>query len=81
MIGHCLSAAGAIESVAVVLELVHSFLHPSLNCEDLHPQVSKLIDPDRIPQQMIETPLNIIAKSSFGFGDVNSCVLFKKYQE
>jgi 3-oxoacyl-(acyl-carrier-protein) synthase len=81
MIGHCLSAAGAIESVAVVLELVHSFLHPSLNCEDLHPEVSKLIDPDRIPQQMIETPLNIIAKSSFGFGDVNSCVLFKKYEE
>lgn len=81
MIGHCLSAAGAIESVAVVLELVNGFLHPSLNCEDLHPEVSKWIAPDRIPQQMIEAPLNIIAKSSFGFGDVNSCVLFKKYQE
>jgi len=81
MIGHCLSAAGAIESVAVVLELVNGFLHPSLNCEDLHPEVARHIAPERIPQRMIETPLNIIAKSSFGFGDVNSCVLFKKYQQ
>ena len=79
MIGHCLSAAGAIESVAVVLQLMHGFLHPSLNCEDLHPEIHKLIDEQCIPQQMLEKEVQIIAKSSFGFGDVNSCVIFKKY--
>ena len=80
LIGHCLSAAGAIESVAVVLELYRGFLHPSVNCEDLHPAITKIIPAERIPQEtVIKEDLNIIAKSSFGFGDVNSCVLFGKY--
>lgn len=78
MIGHCLSAAGAIESVAVMLQLKHQFLHPSLNCEDLHPEIAKLIPSNRVPNQTTPANLNIIAKSSFGFGDVNSCVIFKK---
>jgi 3-oxoacyl-(acyl-carrier-protein) synthase len=77
LIGHCLSAAGAIESVAVILELYHGFLHPSINCEDLHPEVASVLDVSRIPQEvLIKKDLKIIAKSSFGFGDVNSCVLF-----
>lgn len=80
MTGHCLSAAGAIESVACVLQLKEQFLHPSLNCEDLHPQIESLVSPERIPKISQQTsPINIIAKSSFGFGDVNSCVIFKKY--
>ena len=29
--------------------------------------------------EAIETELNIIAKASFGFGDVNGCVIFKRY--
>jgi len=34
----------------------------------------------KIPQQMFQPgKLNIIAKASFGFGDVNACVIFKKY--
>jgi 3-oxoacyl-(acyl-carrier-protein) synthase len=39
MIGHCLGAAGAIETIAAVLELENGFLHPSINCEDLHPDI------------------------------------------
>ena len=80
MIGHCLSAAGSIESVASVLQLHHQFLHPSVNAEDLHPKIAELIDPSCIPQQGIDHELNIIAKSSFGFGDVNSILLFKRYK-
>jgi 3-oxoacyl-(acyl-carrier-protein) synthase len=81
MIGHCLSAAGAVESVATVLQLYHGFLHPSLNCEDLHPEIEKLIDSYCIPTSCIQKPdLKIIAKASFGFGDVNSCVIFKKWE-
>ncbi len=81
MIGHCLSAAGSIESVAVVLQLKHGFLHPSLNCEDLHPDIADSISQDRIPRQFLPKRLNVMAKSSFGFGDVNSCVIFKKFSE
>ena len=79
MIGHCLGAAGAIESVATVLQLYKGFLHPSINCEDVHPEIEAFAD--RIPQKMMEFPdLKIMAKACFGFGDVNSCLIFKKWE-
>jgi 3-oxoacyl-(acyl-carrier-protein) synthase len=77
-IGHCLSASGSIECVAAVLQLKNGFLFPNLNCADLHPGIAEIIDPSRIPQQLLEQELNIIAKASFGFGDVNACVILKK---
>ena len=81
MVGHCLSGAGSVESVATVLQLHQGFIFPNINCEDLHPEITNLIDASRIPQQLIETELNIIAKASFGFGDVNGCVIFKKFKD
>ncbi len=79
MIGHCLGAAGAIESVATVLQLYKGFLHPSINCEDVHPEIEAFAD--KIPQKMMEFPdLKIMAKACFGFGDVNSCLIFKKWE-
>jgi 3-oxoacyl-(acyl-carrier-protein) synthase len=80
MVGHCLSAAGSIESVASVLQLYHGFIFPNINCEDLNPEITDIIDSSRIPQVIIEKELTIIAKASFGFGDVNGCVIFKKYK-
>jgi 3-oxoacyl-(acyl-carrier-protein) synthase len=80
MIGHCLSAAGAIESVASVLQIHDGFIFPSINCEDLNEQITSLISKQKIPQTLIEKEVNIVAKASFGFGDVNGCVLFKKYK-
>ena len=80
MIGHCLGAAGAIESVAVILQLYKGFLHPSINCEDVHPEIMEFSD--RIPRQVLEYPeLKVIAKACFGFGDVNSCLIFRKWEE
>lgn len=80
MTGHCLGAAGSIESVATVLQLHEGFLFGNTNCEDLHPEITALIGPSKVPFKTINTDLNIIAKASFGFGDVNACVLFKKYK-
>ena len=80
MTGHCLSASGAVECAASVLELHNSFIYPSINCEDIHPEVEAIIDAEKIPQKVIRPEeLNIIAKASFGFGDVNACIIFKKY--
>jgi len=80
MVGHCLSASGSVESVATVLQLYHGFIFPNINCEDLNSEISEHIDNERIPQKLIEKELNIVAKASFGFGDVNGCVIFKKYK-
>lgn len=78
-VGHCLSAAGSVESVASILQLYHGYVFPNRNCEDLHPEIAAIVDPSRIPLQLIEKPFNVILKASFGFGDVNGCVVFKKY--
>lgn len=79
MIGHCISAAGSIETVAAVLGLKNEFIFPSINCGDLHPDITTVIDSERIPSQLIETKeVDIVAKASFGFGDVNACLILKK---
>ena len=81
MVGHCLSAAGSIECVAAVLELHHGFIYPSINADDTHPGITALIDSHCIPQQVVQKDSNLIAKANFGFGDVNACVILKKFQE
>lgn len=79
MTGHCISAAGSIESVATVLQLHEGFIFPNINCNDLHPDIAALIDPARVPVKLIQKELNIVAKASFGFGDVNACLILKKF--
>ena len=79
MIGHCIAGAGSIELVASILQMKHDFIFPSINCEDVHPEILELITADRIPQKTIYQPVNTLIKASFGFGDVNGCVILKKY--
>ena len=79
-VGHCLSAAGSIESVASVLQIHHGFIFPNVNCDDLNPEIADLIDASKVSTKLIEKEINIVAKASFGFGDVNGCVIFKKYK-
>ena len=80
MIGHCLAASGSIECVSTVIQLKEGFLFPSVNAEDLHEEVTELISGDKVPQRALSMDLQIIAKASFGFGDVNAVVIFKKWQ-
>jgi 3-oxoacyl-[acyl-carrier-protein] synthase-1 len=81
MVGHCLAASGAIECVAAVLQIKEQFVFPNINCEDVHPEITALIAKDKVPTKMMEQNIPILAKASFGFGDVNACVLFKKYSK
>ena len=79
LIGHALGAAGAIECVATILQLDQGFVHGSKNCEDLHPRLD--VFDGSIVRETFSCDLNVVAKSSFGFGDVNSCIIFKKWGE
>lgn len=78
-VGHCLSGAGSVESVAAVLQVKHGFVFPNSNCDDLHPEIAKMVAGEKIPTQLVETQLQYVAKASFGFGDVNGCVIFSRY--
>lgn len=78
LIGHGLSASGSIECVAALIQLYQGFVHGSINCEDVHPELAACAD--RIPHRTIDAlDFDIITKASFGFGDVNGCLIFKKY--
>ncbi len=78
LIGHALGAAGALESVACILMLEGGYLHPSLNCEDVHPEIEPYAQ--AIPHQFREAPdLRTIIKAGFGFGDVNACVVYRRW--
>jgi len=80
MIGHCLGATGAIECVGVVLQLRDGFIHPSINCEDVHPDIAPW--EKSIPHTAVRAPdMKIVIKAGFGFGDVNSCLVFKKWEQ
>jgi len=80
MIGHALGAAGAIECVAAVLMLRGRYVHASLNCEDVHPEIAPY-EPS-LPHQRRDLPgLRTIAKAGFGFGDVNACVVLRRWDD
>jgi 3-oxoacyl-(acyl-carrier-protein) synthase len=80
MIGHSLGAAGSIELVACCLQMENNFIHPSINSDPIHPKIKDLIPTDRIPShEAIETKVSVIAKTSFAFGDINTCLILKKY--
>ena len=76
LIGHGLGAAGAIETIATVLQLKNGFVHGSNNCEDLHPEIEAFAS--HIASQTVERDLEVAMKASFGFGDVNSCLAIKR---
>lgn len=81
MVGHCLSGSGSVESVATVLQIYNGFIFPNINCEDLNEAIKTIISEESIPQMMVQKELNIVAKASFGFGDINGCIIFKKYKK
>ena len=78
LIGHALGAAGGIECVASVLMVQGGFLHPTVNCEDVHPEIAPFAA--AIPRRLRPMPdLRMLIKAGFGFGDVNACVVLGKW--
>jgi len=81
MIGHCLAAAGSIECVAAILQFQEASIFGNVNCGDIHPEITEIISETCIPRKTISYRPKVIAKASFGFGDVNACVIFREYFE
>lgn len=81
MVGHCLGASGSIEMVAALLQLHHQFVHPNINIESLHPEIVSLIGREAITGKLIEKEINYVIKANLAFGDSNSCLIFKKWNE
>jgi 3-oxoacyl-(acyl-carrier-protein) synthase len=78
LIGHCISAAGSIECVAAILQMHHNFIQPNINLDTIQPEILSLIDESSIVRAPKNVAINTVIKANFGFGDVNSCIVFKK---
>lgn len=80
MIGHCVAGAGSIELVACALQLSKGFVHKNINLNEIHPEIENLLDSSKFPLETIEQEVNTIIKANFGFGDLNCCVVLRKYK-
>ncbi len=73
MIGHLLGAAGAVGSVASIIQMQQGFIHPTLNLENAD---AELADLDLVPLVAKEKQIEGALVNSFGFGGQNASVLF-----
>lgn len=76
MIGHCLGAAGAIESVFSVMTITEGVVPPTINYETPDPDCDLDYTPNAPRNREVRTVMN----NSFGFGGTNACVIFKRYE-
>ncbi|MCE7026778.1 beta-ketoacyl-ACP synthase [Jiella avicenniae] len=71
MIGHTLTAAGAIEAVFSILSLKEGILPPTINHDTPDPAIELDVVPNTARRQEIGTVLS----NSFGFGGQNACLV------
>ncbi len=79
--GHCISATGSIECVAAVLQMHHGFIQPNINCEKIQPEILDVIAEKCVVREPVNKSINTVIKANFGFGDVNSCVILRKFTQ
>jgi 3-oxoacyl-[acyl-carrier-protein] synthase II len=73
MIGHLLGAAGAVESIAVVCSLRDQALHPSINVDDLDPEL-----PLNVVRERRHANIRYAVKCSAGFGGHNCALVLER---
>ena len=76
MLGHIVSAAGAIEAIASVLTIENSIIPPTINYETPDPDC----DLDYVPNKARNSKVDSCLSNSFGMGGQNCCLVIKKYR-
>ncbi|GAB3691486.1 beta-ketoacyl-ACP synthase II [Nocardiopsis oceani] len=76
MTGHLLGGAGAVESIATILALHEGRIPPTINIEELDPEVAVDIVRDK-PRELPEGDIAAI-NESFGFGGHNIALAFRR---
>jgi 3-oxoacyl-[acyl-carrier-protein] synthase II len=78
MTGHLLGAAGAIEAIAGVLAIHHSFVPPTINHFTDDPEIDPGLNFTFNTAQ--EREVRAVLSNTFGFGGHNSSVILKKFE-
>ena len=74
MIGHTLSAAGAIEAAFSLLTMREGVLPPTINYDQPDPA----IDLDVVPNVKRNADVRMVLSNSFGFGGQNACLVMAR---
>ena len=77
MTGHLLGAAGAVESVASILSIIHKFVPPTINHFTDDPALDAKLNFTFNEAQ--SRGVKAALSNTFGFGGHNACVIFKKF--
>jgi 3-oxoacyl-[acyl-carrier-protein] synthase II len=76
MIGHCLGAAGALESVAAIQAIEEGVIHPTINLEHLDPECP--INP--VQGGALQASVSRVLVNNFGFGGHNGVLAFQRFE-
>lgn len=74
MIGHLISASGAVEAVAALECMRRGRVHPTINLSDPDPEC----DLDYVAEGARQHVQRIVLSSSFGFGGQNACLVLSR---
>lgn len=74
MIGHCLSAGGALEAVATIMALRDGVLPPTAGFREADPEC----DVDCVPNRARASPIQAALSNSFAFGGLNAVLAFRR---
>jgi 3-oxoacyl-(acyl-carrier-protein) synthase len=77
MLGHTCWAAPTVETVSAILQMRGGTLHPSINIDQIDPEV----DLDVCAGRAVEHPTRCVLKNSFGFGGINSVSILRAFDE
>lgn len=77
MIGHIITAAGVIETIAAILVMNKGIIHSTINYETPDPDC----DLDYVPNVARPSKVNVCLKNSFGLGGENCCLVLKRVNE
>ncbi|MCF7785322.1 MAG: beta-ketoacyl-ACP synthase II [Prosthecobacter sp.] len=75
MTGHLLGAAGGVELIASIYAIRDQVAPPTINVENLDPEV----DVDVVPNTARPAKIDAVLSNSFGFGGHNAALLIKKF--
>ncbi len=77
MLGHTCWAAPLVEGIGGIMQMNRGRLHGSINIDNLDPAV----DLDVCSNGPVDHPVRYMLKNSFGFGGINCCAIYKKWEE
>ncbi len=76
MTGHLLGATGAVEALACIFAITEGVIPPSINCQDLDPEIDPKLNLTLDVAQKREVKCAL--SNTFGFGGHNATIIFRK---